>query len=112
MLSVAKTQLLDQIEDTQKRQTAEKLITLYGQELQPHNFAICQAEMLLKEDQSFIYLGNSLIPYNGNRDDKGDQLNKEEDRFDYMLSNPPFGVTWSDYKSQAEKFNTSRNAAQ
>ena len=111
MLSVAKTQLLDQIEDTQKRQIAEKLITLYGQELQPHNFAICQAEMLLKEDQSFIYLGNSLIPYNGNRDDKGDQLNKEEDRFDYMLSNPPFGVTWSDYKTQAEKFNTSRYKA-
>jgi type I restriction enzyme M protein len=55
---------------------------LFGQELQPHNFAICQAEMLLKEDQSFIYLGNSLIPYNENRDDKGDQLNKEEDRFD------------------------------
>jgi type I restriction enzyme M protein len=108
MLSVAKTQLLDQIEDAQKRQTAEKLITLYGQELQPHNFAICQAEMLLKEDQSFIYLGNSLIPYNENRDDKGDQLNKDEDRFDYMLSNPPFGVTWSDYKTQAEKFNTSR----
>jgi type I restriction enzyme M protein len=111
MLSVAKTQLLDQIDDAQKRQTAEKLITLYGQELQPHNFAICQAEMLLKEDQSFIYLGNSLIPYNENRDDKGDQLNKEEDRFDYMLSNPPFGVTWSDYKTQAEKFNTSRYKA-
>lgn len=111
MLSVAKTQLLDQIEDAQKRQTAEKLITLYGQELQPHNFAICQAEMLLKEDQSFIYLGNSLIPYNENRDDKGDQLNKNEDRFDYMLSNPPFGVTWSDYKTQAEKFNSSRYKA-
>jgi len=67
--------------------------------------------MLLKEDQSFIYLGNSLIPYNENRDDKGDQLNKEEDRFDYMLSNPPFGVTWSDYKTQAAKFNTTRYKA-
>ncbi len=111
MLSVAKSQLLDQIDDPQKRQTAEKLITLYGQELQPHNFAICQAEMLLKEDQSFIYLGNSLIPFNENRDDKGDQLNKGEDRFDYMLSNPPFGVTWSDYKTQAEKFNPSRYKA-
>jgi type I restriction enzyme M protein len=28
-----------------------------------------------------------------------------------MLSNPPFGVTWSDYKTQAEKFNTSRYKA-
>lgn len=111
MLSVAKTHLLDQIEDPGKRLAAEKLITLYGQELQPHNFAICQAEMLLKEDQSFIYLGNSLIPYNENRDDKGDQLNREEDRFDYMLSNPPFGVTWSDYKTQAEKLSTTRYIA-
>jgi type I restriction enzyme M protein len=110
MLSVAKTHLLDQIDDPQKRQTSEKLITLYGQELQPHNYAICTAEMLLKDDQSFIFLGNSLIPYHVNRDDKGDQLNKDEDRFDYMLSNPPFGVTWSDYKTQAEKFNTSRYA--
>lgn len=111
MLSVAKTQLLDQIEDTQKRLSAEKLITLYGQELQPHNFAICKAEMLLKDDQSFIYLGNSLIPYNENRDDKGDQLNNADDRFDYMLSNPPFGVTWSDYKTQAEKFKPTRYKA-
>lgn len=111
MLSVAKTQLLDQIEDAQKRLSAEKLITLYGQELQPHNFAICKAEMLLKDDQSFIYLGNSLIPYNENRDDKGDQLNNADDRFDYMLSNPPFGVTWSDYKTQAEKFKPTRYMA-
>lgn len=112
MLSVAKTHLLDQIDDPQKRLAAEKFITLYGQELQPHNFAICQAEMLLKDDLSFIYLGNSLIPYHENREDKGDQLNnKDEHRFDYMLSNPPFGVTWSDYKSQAEKFNTSRYKA-
>ncbi len=104
MLSVAKTQLLDQIKDPKKRLAAEKLITLYGQELQPHNYAICKAEMLLKEDQSFIHLGNSLIPYDESREDKGDQLNKPEDSFDYMLSNPPFGVTWSDYKDQAEKF--------
>lgn len=111
MLSVAKTHLLDQIADAENRQAAEKLITLYGQELQPHNYAICKAEMLLKDDLSFIELGNSLIPFNPNRDDKGDQLNKDEDRFDYMLSNPPFGVTWSDYKTQAEKFNTTRYQA-
>ncbi len=111
MLSVAKTHLLGQINDPQKRLAAENLITLYGQELQPHNFAICQAEMLLKDDRSFIYLGNSLIPFNENRDDKGDQLSKDEDHFDYMLSNPPFGVTWSDYKSQAEKFSSTRYQA-
>jgi type I restriction enzyme M protein len=111
MLSVAKTHLLDSIKEDKQLLQREKLITLYGQELQPHNFAICQAEMLLKEDKSYIYLGNSLIPYNENRDDKGDQLNKSEDKFDYMLSNPPFGVTWSDYKTEAEKLSSTRYSA-
>ncbi len=111
MLSVAKTHLLDSIKDDAQQLQREKLITLYGQELQPHNFAICQAEMLLKEDQSYIYLGNSLIPYHENRDDNGDQLDKPENKFDYMLSNPPFGVTWSDYKNEAEKLSSTRYSA-
>jgi type I restriction enzyme M protein len=84
----------------------ENKIILYGQELQPQNFAICEAEMLLKADKSHIRLGNSLIPFNPTGEDKGDQLNAAEHRFDYMLSNPPFGVTWSDYQKEAQKFNS------
>ncbi len=106
MLSVAKTHL-----DNTKRLERKNAIILYGQELQPHNFAICQAEMLLKEDRSFIHLGNSLISYSDGRKDKGDQLDKAEDKFDYMLSNPPFGVTWSDYKTEAEKLSSTRYSA-
>jgi type I restriction enzyme M protein len=110
MLSVAKTHLLNSIDDA-ARSKRENSIILYGQELQPHNFAVCQAEMLLKADRSFIYLGNSLIPYNEGRKDKGDQLDKAENKFDYMLSNPPFGVTWSDYKTEAEKLGSTRYSA-
>lgn len=56
----------------------------FGQELNPESWAICKGDMLIKgQDVSLIKLGNTL---------SNDQLPK--DRFDYMLSNPPFGVDW------------------
>ena len=56
----------------------------YGQELNPESWAICKADMLIKgQDVSRIKLGNTL---------SNDQLSRE--KFDYMLSNPPFGVDW------------------
>ncbi|MDA3939237.1 MAG: class I SAM-dependent DNA methyltransferase [Spirochaetia bacterium] len=56
----------------------------FGQELNPESYAICKADMLIKgQDVSNIRLGNTL---------SGDQL--YSNRFDYMLSNPPFGVDW------------------
>lgn len=59
-------------------------LATYGQELNPESYAICKADMLIKgQDISNIKLGNTL---------SDDQL--EFDRFDYCLSNPPFGVDW------------------
>lgn len=56
----------------------------FGQELNPESYAICKADMLIKgQDVSRIKLGNTL---------SNDQL--EDQKFDYMLSNPPFGVDW------------------
>lgn len=56
----------------------------FGQELNPESYAICKADMLIKgQDVSRIKLGNTL---------SNDQL--PHDQFDYMLSNPPFGVDW------------------
>lgn len=56
----------------------------FGQELNPESYAICKGDMLIKgQDVSRIKLGNTL---------SDDQLASE--RFDYMLSNPPFGVDW------------------
>lgn len=56
----------------------------FGQELNPESYAICKADMLIKgQDVSRIKLGNTL---------SNDQLPTE--KFDYMLSNPPFGVDW------------------
>jgi type I restriction enzyme M protein len=56
----------------------------YGQELNPESYAICKADMLIKgQEVKNIKLGNTL---------SNDQLYGE--KYDYMLSNPPFGVDW------------------
>jgi type I restriction enzyme M protein len=59
-------------------------LTLFGQELNPESHAICKADMLIRgQDISNIVLGNTLS--------EDGLLGK---LFDYMLSNPPFGVEW------------------
>jgi type I restriction enzyme M protein len=56
----------------------------FGQELNPESYAICKADMLIKgQNISNIKLGNTL---------SDDQLSGQS--FNYMLSNPPFGVEW------------------
>jgi len=57
---------------------------LFGQQLLPESYAICRADMLMKgHDPSRIAPGNTLTA----------DAHRGE-RFDYMLSNPPFGVEW------------------
>ena len=62
----------------------EAVMRAFGQELNPESYAICKADMLIKgQDVSNIKLGNTL---------SNDHLAGQ--KFDYMLSNPPFGVDW------------------
>ncbi len=57
---------------------------LYGQEVNPETFAICKADMLIKEeDPDKIAYGSTLS------NDGFANL-----QFDFMLSNPPYGKTW------------------
>lgn len=59
-------------------------LVMYGQELNPESYAICKADMLIKgQDIQNIVFGNTL---------SADGLPGKQ--FDYMLSNPPFGVEW------------------
>ncbi len=59
-------------------------IRLLGQELNAQTYAICKSDMLITgEDPDNIQLGSSLS------DDKF-----QGQRFDYMITNPPFGVSW------------------
>ena len=72
-------------------------IELFGQEYNPESYAICCADLLIKDEpiNNLIYgdtLGvkdaknktNGYVPHDGHPDRK----------FHYMLANPPFGVEW------------------
>ncbi|MBU4394852.1 MAG: type I restriction-modification system subunit M [Proteobacteria bacterium] len=115
MLSVAKEHLLDRAATPAQRSKVEKLVTVHGQELSPTNYAICQADLLIKNDQQAkVFLGNSLIPHEATSREPGDQLAKPDDQFNFMLSNPPFGVTWGGkdgYEKEARKLIKSRYQA-
>ncbi len=72
-------------------------LVMYGQELNPESYAICKADMLIKgQDIANIKFGNTL---------SNDGLPGRQ--FDYMLSNPPFGVEWKkiekDIRKEAEQ---------
>jgi type I restriction enzyme M protein len=76
MLSVADEHLASHNPDAR--------LVMYGQELNPESYAICKADMLIKgQDIANIIFGNTL-----SNDGLIGKL------FDYMLSNPPFGVEW------------------
>jgi len=64
----------------------------FGQELNRESYAICKGDMLIKgQAVDRIKLGNTL---------SGDQL--YADKFDYMLSNPPFGVDWKKIEGEVK----------
>ena len=68
-------------------------LTMFGQELNAESYAICKADMLIKgQDVRNIILGNTL---------SDDGLPGK--RFDYMLSNPPFGVEWKKVEKEIRK---------
>ncbi len=110
MLSVAKEHLIDKATTPEGISNTEELVLLNGQELLSQNYAVCKADMLLKgEVRSNITHGNSLIPDIESIEDDGDQHYNQ--KFDYMISNPPFGVDWSPYKAHVEKLKGSRYSA-
>ena len=115
MLSVAKEHLLDRAATPEEKERVEKFVTVHGQELSPTNYAICQADLLIKNDQQAkVFLGNSLIPHDPHSKEPGDQWPETKFRFDRMLSNPPFGVTWGGkdgYETEARKLEKTRYQA-
>jgi type I restriction enzyme M protein len=87
MLSVSKEHLLDRAQTEEQKVLIEKYVTIHGQELQRANYAICQADLLIKNDtQAKIFLGNSLIPHEKNSKEPGDQFPENKYSFDFMLT--------------------------
>lgn len=68
-------------------------LTVFGQELNPESHAICKADMLIKgQDVANITFGNTLS-----------EDGHAHRKFDYMLSNPPFGVEWKKVEKEVRK---------
>jgi len=84
--------MLSVSEDRIKDYNANAKVTAFAQELNDESFAICKADMLIKgQDVNNVVQGNTLS------DDKFP--NKT---FDWMLSNPPYGVDWKKIQESVE----------
>ena len=79
-------------EEYLNEENPEAGLNVYGQELNPESYAICKADMLIKgHEADRIKYGNSFT--DDGHADRG---------FDYMLSNPPFGVSWKNVREYIE----------
>ena len=84
MLSVAEEYL--------RELNADAELKVYGQELNSESYAICKSDMMIKgQDPEHIVRGNSFS--------EDGHVGK---KFDYMLSNPPFGVEWKKVQKEIE----------
>lgn len=93
MLSVAETYL--------KELNPKAELKVFGQEINPESYAICKADMLIKgQNPANIKFGNTFTV---------DGLSEE--KFDYMMSNPPFGVDWNKAKNIITKESTDKGYA-
>jgi type I restriction enzyme M protein len=84
------TESQDFITDTEGEIKAKVGVFLYGKEVNPETYAICKSDMMIKgNDPENIKFGSTLATddFSGTR-------------FDFMLTNPPYGKSWkSDQKS-------------
>ena len=72
----------------------EITVDTFGQEQYPESYAICKSYMLIKGLKfKNIKSNNSLTITDGFKNDK----------FHYLISNPPFGDNWSKYRGLIEK---------
>ncbi|MFD6221196.1 type I restriction-modification system subunit M [Nocardia asteroides] len=85
MLALAEEHLLAQNPDAR--------LTLFGQEYNPQSYAICKSDLLAKgHDATHIAFGNTLTDdaFRGRK-------------FDFCMSNPPYGVDWKQYAKAITK---------
>lgn len=82
--------MLTVAEDYLQELNPDARLELFGQEINPESYAICKSDMMVTgHNPEHIRFGDTL---------RDDQLTNVQ--FDYMLSNPPFGVKWSKAKKE------------
>lgn len=94
-MAMGTSQMLGCLTERIKQINEDAEVNCFGQELNPETFAIAKADMLIK---------------GGNPDNmkKGDTLSNDQFsgyQFDYIISNPPFGIDWKVEKKAVEDEN-------
>lgn len=85
--------MLSEAEKYLKELNQNAHLEVYGQELNGESFGVCKSDMMIKgQNPKNIKYGNSFSE---------DGLPNEH--FDYMLSNPPFGVEWKKVESSIKE---------
>ena len=83
-MTMGTSQMLTCMEERLRQLDADADITLFGQEFNPFTFGIAKADMLIRGgDPDNMQFGDTLS------DDKFSGY-----EFDYIISNPPFGIGW------------------
>ena len=91
-MAMGTSQMLDCLSEKLYAIDGDAQLTEFGQELNEQTFAIAKANMLIKGgDAENMKHGNTLS------DDKFEGY-----KFDYIISNPPFGIEWKNEKAAVE----------
>ena len=94
-MAMGTSQMLDCLSEKLLEIDPNASLTEFGQELNEQTFAIAKANMLIKGgDAENMKHGNTLS------DDKFEGF-----KFDYIISNPPFGIEWKNEKGKVEEEN-------
>ena len=83
-MTMGTSQMLTCMEERLKQLDADADVTVFGQEFNPFTYGIAKADMLIRGgDPNNMQFGDTLS------DDKFSGY-----KFDYIISNPPFGIPW------------------
>lgn len=91
-MAMGTSQMLACMTDRLKQLNKDVIVDCYGQELNPETYAIAKADMLIKGGEADNFK-------------QGDTLDDDKFKgyeFDYIISNPPFGIDWKKQKKSIE----------
>lgn len=92
-MAMGTSQMLTCMEERLLQLDSDAEVTLFGQEYNPATYAIAKADMIIKGGRADnMRFGNTL---------SNDKF--ENYTFDYIISNPPFGIDWKSEKTAVEK---------
>lgn len=91
-MAMGTSQMLACMTDRLKQLNKNAIVDCYGQELNPETYAIAKGDMLIKDGEADNFK-------------QGDTLDDDKFKgyeFDYIISNPPFGIDWKKQKKAIE----------